>query len=425
VIDLDPRTARWRFLVLTALRWLPVGLVIPVVVLLPLSRGLTLVEIGLVFAVQGVVVLILELPTGGLADSIGRRPVLLVASVIGVVELALLAVADSFEQFVVVVILMGIYRALDSGPLEAWFVDTTLAADPDHQMEGGLSAAGMVLGLAIAVGALGSGALIAVAPSLTDLEPLVIPVLAAIVLGAIDLVAIALLMTEDRRPRGPRALAASVRAVPRVVGDGIGMLRSSNVLLTIVAVELFWGFSLVAFETLFPIRLSEIVGDADQAAVLLGPVSSVAWFASAAGAAGVVVVSRRIGVAGAAAVLRIAQGAAVVAMGILAGPIGVIAAFLGGFVAHGASNPMHMTLLHREADGPRRATVLSINSMVAQPAGAVGAIVLTFIAQGASVSTAMVVAGLVCAAAAPFYLPARAAERRRSAAALPGEAAPG
>ena len=105
--------------------------------------------------------------------------------------------------------------------------------------------------------------------------------------------------------------------------------------------------------------------------------------------------------------LRIVQGLTVVAMGLLAGPIGVIAAFLGCYVAHGASNPMHMTLLHREVDGPRRATVLSINSMVGQPAGAIGAIVLTFIAHGVSVTTAMVVAGLVCAIAAPLYLPAR------------------
>jgi len=59
------------------LRWLAVGLVIPIQVLLPLSRGLTLGQVGLVFSAQGFVVLFLELPTGGLTDSWGRRPVLL------------------------------------------------------------------------------------------------------------------------------------------------------------------------------------------------------------------------------------------------------------------------------------------------------------------------------------------------------------
>jgi hypothetical protein len=49
---LDVAAARRRYLLLIALRWLPTGLLIPVTVLLALSRGLTLTEIGLVFAIQ-------------------------------------------------------------------------------------------------------------------------------------------------------------------------------------------------------------------------------------------------------------------------------------------------------------------------------------------------------------------------------------
>ena len=92
---LDARTARRRYLVLVGLRWLPTGLLIPVTVLLALSRGLSLTEIGLVFSLQGLVVLALELPTGGLSDSLGRRPVLILASLVGLVSLGLLYVADS------------------------------------------------------------------------------------------------------------------------------------------------------------------------------------------------------------------------------------------------------------------------------------------------------------------------------------------
>jgi hypothetical protein len=196
------------------------------------------------------------------------------------------------------------------------------------------------------------------------------------------------------------------------------------VLLALVGVELFWGFSIAAFESLFPIRLSEVVGGETQAAILMGPVGSAAWFASAGGAALITVVSRRIGVARSAAALRIVQGLTVVAMGLLAGPVGVVSAYLGCYVAHGASNPMHMTLLHRQVDGPHRTTVLSMNSMVGQPAGSLGAIVLSAIADGWSVSIAMVVAGIVCALAAPLYLPARRAEvARANEAAVTGEPA--
>jgi hypothetical protein len=47
----------------------------------------------------------------------------------------------------------------------------------------------------------------------------------------------------------------------------------------------------------------------------------------------------------------------------------------------------------------------------------VGALLLTTIAGATSLSVAMVVGGVVCAVAAPLYLPARRAERERAAAA--------
>ena len=221
---LDVAAARRRYLLLIALRWLPTGLLIPVTVLLALSRGLTLTEIGLVFAIQGLVVLALELPTGGLSDALGRRPVLILASIVGLASLGLLYVADSVALFAASTFLQGVYRALDSGPLEAWFVDATLAADPDAEIEKGLSAGSMVLSVAIAVGALAAGALVALDPVGSG-PALALPLLVALVLGVVNLVAIVWLMREAPFARGLGAVADSVRAVPTVVGDGIGLLR--------------------------------------------------------------------------------------------------------------------------------------------------------------------------------------------------------
>ena len=412
---LDAASARRRFLVLIALRWFPVGLLIPIGVLLMLSRGLSLTEIGVAFSVQGFVVLALELPTGGLSDSLGRRPVLILASLVGLLSLGTLYVADSVVLFAAAMFLQGVFRALDSGPLEAWYVDATLAADPGARIESGLGAGSTVLSGSIGAGALLSSALVALDP-FDGIDPLALPLLVALALNVVNFAAIVLLLTEVRRARGVRAIAGSVGAVPGVIRDGLRLLRSSRVLLALVLVELFWGFSMVTFESLFPVRLSEVVGDTDRAAALMGPVASGAWFASAVGAAAITVVSRRIGVASSAAILRILQGTAIVAMGVVAGPVGLVTAFLACYVTHGASNPMHMTLLHRQVDGPHRTTVLSMNSMVSQPAGAIGAIVLASIADGTSLTAAMVVGGIACAVAAPLYIPAWRAERHRASA---------
>jgi MFS family permease len=421
--------ARWRFLVLSALRWFPVGVTMPISILLPLDRGLSLSQVGLAFAAQGVLVLALELPTGGLSDSWGRRPVLLLASVVGVASLGLLVVADTFGAFVLVWALQGVFRALDSGPLEAWYVDATLAADPDAELERGLSAGSAVLSAAIAIGSLVSGGLIALDP-IDGIDALTLPVVIAVAMSASSALAVAALMTEQRQSHERHGLAASVRQVPRTVREGAGLLRHDHVLLALVAVEVFWGFSMVTFEGLMPVRLSELVDGADQAAALMGPVSSAAWFASAAGAAVITVLSRRVGIAPAAALMRLLQAGTVVVMGVVGGPVGLVIAFLACYTVHGASNPLHMTLLHREVTGEHRTTLISLNSMVSQPAGALGIVVLTAVADGTSVATALVLGGLVLALGAPFYLPAwrREHERRTTGADLdavaPEEVAP-
>lgn len=414
---LTARQVRSRYLVVLALRWLPTGLLIPVTTLLMLERGLTLAEVGLVVAAQGIVVLALELPTGGLADALGRRPVLVAAGLLAVVATGLLAVAASTPAFLAVWLVWGASRALDSGPLDAWFVDATLATDPDARLEPGLGAGGSAVGIALATGCLASGGLVALGP-VGGISALTLPVLCAIALEAAHLVGVAALVREPRRAAGAAALRASLALVPVAIGSALGLLRRSRVLLALVAVELSWGFGMVAFETLTPVRLAETTGSTETAAALLGPVGAAAWLVSAGGAALSPVLAGRIGAAPAAALLRVAQGGSVIVMGLVAGPVGVVFAYLACYAVHGASNPVHQALLHRQVDGRHRTSVLSLNSMVAHPAGSLGSIVLTSIAGTVSTGMAIVVGGIVLAAAAPLYLPAWLATR--PAAGLPG-----
>ncbi|TDB95965.1 MFS transporter [Micromonospora fluostatini] len=402
---------RHRFLALYALRWLPTGLLIPVTVLLMQERGLTLTQIGLVFSAQGLVVLVLELPTGGLADALGSRPVLVAAWAVGLAALLLLVVADTPLLFALVFCLQGLFRALDSGPLESWYVEATLAADPRAGYERGLGLAGTTVGVAIGGGALLGGALVALGP-VGPVSALTVPVLAAALLQTVALAALLGLLVEARPPRGAGALRASLGQAPRMVGRAFGLLRRSRVLAALVAVELCWGFGIVTYESLLPVRLAEVVGDSDRAAALLGPASSAAWLASAAGAALTPLLLRWPGAAAGAALLRIAQGVTVVGMGLLAGPVGLLAAYLACYTVHGAANPLHTGLLHRQVDGPYRTSVLSLNSMAAQPAAALGGITLTALADATTVSTALIVGAVVLAVAAPLYVPAWRAGRR-------------
>ncbi len=421
---LSATAARRVFLLLHVTRWFPVGLVIGVLTLITLQRGMTVAQLGMILAAQGLVVLALELPTGGFADALGRRPVLLASGVVNLVSYTLFLAAHSFWLFVLAWGLQGVFRALDSGPLEAWYVDTAHADDPSVPVEKALSAAGTVVGVSIAVGALISGGLIAWHP-ITSITAIELPAYLTLALGVVHLAAIALFMREPRThvdATGFRRALSSAKEAPRTIASGMRLLGSSRVLLALILVEVFWSIGMIAFETLNPVRLAELVGGEDHAGALLGPVSSAAWGLFAAGSAAAGLVSKRIGVGWTALAARVLQGAFIVIMGLMGGAAGLITAFLVTYTLHGFAGPVHSTLLHRQAQPTNRATVLSMNSMVAGGAYSLGLLVLGPLAENTSTATAMVVAGAFSVIGAALYLPAIRDEKAAALAPAPEQA---
>ncbi len=410
---LSAAAARRVLLLLSFTRWFPIGLVIGVTTLIPLERGMSLAEIGVIFSMQGFVVLGLELPTGGVADALGRRPVLIASTLVALASGLIYVTAHSFAAFVVALLLQGVFRALDSGPLEAWYVDTAQADDPDVAVEEGLSRAGTVLGLAIASGAVVSGGLVAwhPLPFLTALET---PYWVSIALVAVNLVATVVFLREPVThvdSRGLHRAVASAKDAPKVVAGGLRLLGSNRVLLALVLVEVFWSIGMIAFETFMPVRLSELVGGETRAGTLMGPVSAAAWGLFAVGSSFAAVLARRVGVAWTAIVAMVARAAFTVVMGLMAGPIGLVTAFLVVYTLHGTGGPVHATLLHRQAESRNRTTVLSMNSMVAGGAYSLGLLVLGPLAAATSTATGILVAGAFSVAGAALYWPARRQER--------------
>lgn len=403
----DLRSIRRRFSLLLALRWVPTGLAITVFVLLLRDRGLTLAEIGIGTAAQGLVMLFLELPSGGLADALGRKPVLVLAAGFGLAGTGLLLVADSVLLLAAVSSLQGVFRALDSGPLEAWFIDASLAADADVDIERGLSRQTIVISSSLGLGAM-LGSVIVAKDGFLGIDALVAPLVLASAVQVVGIVAVLALMDEVRPGRGWGAARAAIADVPAVVREGVSIIRASRLLTALVVGELLWGFGMVAFETLLPPRLAEVSAGVEDAARLLGPSVTGAWALAALGAAVAPWLVRRYGAGWAGFGLRLGHGLTVVGMGLAAGPTGLIAAYLATYWVHGATAPVHYGMVHRAVESSHRATVVSANSLTSQVGFAVSGIVLGALADATSITTAMFVAAAVLAAAAPLYLVGRA-----------------
>jgi len=421
---LSPRAAERRYYLLTTTRWLPVGFVVGIFILVQTNRGLSIAQAATVGSVMGITCFLLELPTSGYADAVGRRPVYLAAAVLNVVAVTAYALAQSFWAFVVAGALMGAFRALDSGPLEAWFVDTVHETTPGVDVDRPLSRAGSILGAAIAVGAVLSGLLIWWNPAASvfdqkDASALDVAVWVSAALSVVHLVVAAVVLREARPTAGSERThlahaLTGARQTPAVIRSGLRLLGRNRVLMGIVVAEVFWSIGMITFESFMPLRLEEMLGSAQEAGALVGPVSAAGWGLFSVGAWLAGTTSNRIGVARAAIVGRVLNALGAVVMGLVAGPVALVAAYLFTYSMHGMNGPPHAALLHREAEAKNRSTVLSINSMMAFLAFGIAGPAFGLLADRVSVATAMVGAGAVSILGAFFYLPARRAEKERS-----------
>ena len=404
------------FLLLNFTRWFPVGFVVGIFILLQTNRGLSIAQAMTAAAVSGFVCFALELPTSGFADAFGRRAVYVAAAGINVVTGLAYLFAQSFWQFVGAAALMGAFRALDSGPLEAWFVDTVHESAPGADVDQELSRQGTVLGVGMAVGALLSGALIWWHPiKAFPAIDLAVAVFAA--LNVIHLIATLSLLKEAPRPDSSgdreRRTLASVKEAPAVITGGLLLLARNRVLLGLIGAEICWSVGMVAFESLLPLRLEEMLGSAQAAGALMGPVAAVGWGIFALGTWLAGRLSKRWGVARAAMLGRGLNALGVVVMGLTLTPAQLVAAYLFTYTMHGLNGPPHSALLHREASAQNRSTVLSINSMFAFLAFGIAGPLAGLLADHASIQSAMLTVGLVSALGIAAYLPARRAERLR------------
>lgn len=385
-------TLTHRYLTLLALRWFATGLVIPVSALLPLERGLALGELGVAMAAQGVVVLLLEVPSGALTDAWGRRPVLLASVVAAAAAYALVLVADSVTTFTLAWAVTGVFRALDSGPLEAWFVDAEHARGAAHEVPSGLAKAGSVVSAAIATGSLATAALLALSPWSTGVT-LALPYGIAIGVVMVQGAAAALLM-DPAPPRtastGAVWTAALRGGVATIARPG---LRGLAVAMMVVAV------GVVALETFMPVRLAELSGDRAEAAAQMGVVAAAAWGLASVGSAVVSRVLRRRSPRAVAVGLVTIEGLGLLAMSLAAGPVLLVAGFWLGYLVHTGFGSTYNALVHARVDDAHRGTALSVTSMAFLGSAAGAGVLLGLLAEHTSSSTSLLVGAAAMAVA--------------------------
>ncbi|GLW06261.1 hypothetical protein Misp01_13910 [Microtetraspora sp. NBRC 13810] len=405
---LTAASARRRFAVISFLSWLPTGLTIAPMVLLMSERGLSVAEIGLVSAIYSALCIALELPTGGLADVIGRRWTLAASAAFALAGVAMMAFATSLWPFALSAVLRGIGRALSSGPAEAWYVDTLHAVEgPDADLKPGLARGGAMGSVSLAVGVLAGGLIPLLVPD-GPVSPLAVPVLASVVASAVLLVAALVTMPEP--PRHRTTLGTVLRGVPETVRDGLRLALRDLGLRRLLLISFAFGVALNSIELLTPQRLASLTGQAETGGTLYALVAALGFGAGAAGSALAPAAARlfRGSVGGSIAGVVVMAGAvgalaASVALDGVPGMVATAAAYVVIYAALSAVGVLRSEMMHRRVASGRRATLMSVSSLQLQFGGMTSSLALGWLtAQLGIGGTWGVVAVVVLVSAALF-----------------------
>lgn len=97
----------------------------PIIVLFWLENGVTMAQVYLIKSIHGLTMIVLEVPSGALADYLGKRYALFWATVAGVCSLVLYSIGSGFVYFCAAEILAAVGTSLISGADSA-FVHETL-----------------------------------------------------------------------------------------------------------------------------------------------------------------------------------------------------------------------------------------------------------------------------------------------------------
>ena len=152
---------------------------VPIEKLFMTTIGFNPASIGVMAAIYAVVVPVLEVPSGVLADRWSRRGVLILGSIAAMLSVLVGGLSQSVAMYMVAAGLLGVFFALQSGTLESVVYDTVLEETGGSQaFEKTMGGVRLVESAALVTGALAGGA-IAASVSLRSTYFLTAPLLVA------------------------------------------------------------------------------------------------------------------------------------------------------------------------------------------------------------------------------------------------------
>jgi MFS family permease len=231
---------------------LPAWFMGPVYPLFLLSRGLDLFQINVVLATFLITCCLLEVPTGALADVIGRKASFLLSCAVRTLAFGLYAFTRSFTDCVVAECVDAVGSTLANGALDAWAVDGMRAEGHRGSVDRFFARAQMMARVAMMAGGIACGYLAEYRIEL----PWLVAAGGFAVTGLVSAV-----LMRERHPATPADLTNVCGSLGQTVRDGLTTVRGAPVLLLLCGLSMAAAFGSIPAHMLWQARLQALTGE--------------------------------------------------------------------------------------------------------------------------------------------------------------------
>lgn len=388
-----------RYTLQVSLNWSLYAVLFPVQVLYMTDRGMSMLAIGLLVAILSVTTFVLEVPTGALADQMGRKTVYLWSLAVQAMALIALLSARGFWGIALGYSLLGAARALASGTLDAWFVERLRRVDATYPLERAMAWVNAAMTLALGgVTLIGGfipawelpGALSTWLYSVYDANLLVALILIPAVWGYT-----ATVMDEAVETRHQTSLLIALKRVPAMISDIIQWASQPvlGVLLTTMALA---GFAYFAIEHFWQPKLQTLMTDRVHQSWWLGLTGALFFLANALGNLASPLMSRWL--VRNHRIMMFITFASVGSIMFVVGWQSRVPLFVLFFCGHtffwGLGEPVYERLFHDEVPDLLRSSLTSAASLVLQIGGVIGGVCLGALADGLGLALAWSCSGV-------------------------------
>ena len=376
------RTERGYYLLfsLYCFSWSVLG---PMYALFLLSRGLDLFQMSAVPAIYFITTFLFEVPTGAVADLMGRRVSFLLSCVTRMVAFGLYAFARGFADCVIAEFIDALGSTWATGALDAWAVDGMAAEGNRCAADRFFTRAHMSARSLMMVSCLASGYL-----GQRDLR---LPWLLGASGFAVTTIVAFVVMRETGSARVAGGWASVHRSLGRAVGEGLVTVRDTPVLLVLCGLTLAGAFGAMPATLLWQPRIQALSGEGTW---LLGWVAASLNVTSLIGSAAIARVLGRVSRERMLCAAALWRSTMFVLVGLAAGVGPAVAGLLLQEMSFGMTEPLVQAWMNEHIAAERRATVLSVRAMFFTLGAAAGLVCIGLLAR----DVGMRAAWLACAA---------------------------